>query len=210
MRSHTGGILTLGKGAIYGTSTCQKLNTKSSTEAELVGVADVLPQILWTRYFLEAQEYGATEAILYQDNKSAILLEKHGRGSSSKRTQHIHIRYYFVADKISTKEITLQYCPTKQMIADFFTKPLQGIQFQQFFNFIMNIDPSLASEAAHRSVLDIPAENNDDTNGDDDMHNADANGKSDGWKLVENKNKNGKRNNKNKNVTANDKNVDKN
>jgi hypothetical protein len=51
MKSHTGAMMTLGKGAIYGTSTRQKLNTKSSTESELVGVNDVMPQVLWTRYF---------------------------------------------------------------------------------------------------------------------------------------------------------------
>jgi hypothetical protein len=57
MRSHTGGAMTLGKGVVFGTSTRQKLNTKSSTEAELVGVNDVMPQALWTRYFIEAQGY---------------------------------------------------------------------------------------------------------------------------------------------------------
>ena len=46
MRSHTGGMLLLGKGAVYGASTRQKLNTRSSTEAELVGVDDCMPQIL--------------------------------------------------------------------------------------------------------------------------------------------------------------------
>ena len=40
MRSHTGGAMSLGKGIIYGTSTRQKLNTHSSTEAELVAVDD--------------------------------------------------------------------------------------------------------------------------------------------------------------------------
>jgi len=49
MRSHTGGAMSMGKGIIYGTSTRQKLNTKSSTEGELVGVNDVMPQVLWTR-----------------------------------------------------------------------------------------------------------------------------------------------------------------
>lgn len=51
MKSHTGGAMTLGRGVIYGTSVQQgeKLNTKSSTEAELVGVNDVLGQVLWTR-----------------------------------------------------------------------------------------------------------------------------------------------------------------
>ena len=41
--------MSLGKGSIYSTSIRQKLNTKSSTEAELVGVSDVMPQILGTR-----------------------------------------------------------------------------------------------------------------------------------------------------------------
>mmetsp|Transcript_43635 Transcript_43635/g.63996 ORF Transcript_43635/g.63996 Transcript_43635/m.63996 type:complete len:193 (+) Transcript_43635:143-721(+) len=53
-RSHSGGIMSLGKGAIFSASRKQKLNTKSSTEAELAGVDDMLPQILWTRHFLVA------------------------------------------------------------------------------------------------------------------------------------------------------------
>jgi hypothetical protein len=55
MRSHTGGAMSLDRGIICGTPKRQKLITKSSTEAELVGLADVMPQVLWTLYFLEAQ-----------------------------------------------------------------------------------------------------------------------------------------------------------
>jgi len=55
MKGHTGGVMTLGKGAIYESSMRQRINTKSSTESELVAVNDVMPQILWTRYFLEIQ-----------------------------------------------------------------------------------------------------------------------------------------------------------
>jgi len=54
MKSYTGGMMSLGKGAAYATSTWQKLHTKSSTEAELVTMDDVMPQIIWTRNFLEA------------------------------------------------------------------------------------------------------------------------------------------------------------
>jgi hypothetical protein len=57
MRSHTGGVMSLGKGAICASSKRQWINTKSSTEADLVGINDVLPQILWTRYFLEAKGF---------------------------------------------------------------------------------------------------------------------------------------------------------
>jgi hypothetical protein len=99
MTSHTGGTVSLGKGVVYETSTRQKLNTKSSTEAELVGVNDVMPQILWTRYFLEAQGYGIKDSIINQDNQSSvIMLEKNWRASSGKRTHHINIHYFFVAD----------------------------------------------------------------------------------------------------------------
>ena len=78
MRSHTGGALSLGKGVLTGISTRQKLTTRSSTEAELVAVDDCMLLILWTRYFLEAQGYGVDDAIIYQDNKSAMLLEQNG------------------------------------------------------------------------------------------------------------------------------------
>jgi len=51
MQSHTGLVLTLGGGAVYGSSTKQKLNTNSSTKAELVDVNDAFPQVLWKRHF---------------------------------------------------------------------------------------------------------------------------------------------------------------
>jgi hypothetical protein len=94
MRSHTGGVLSMGRGAIYSTSTRQKLTTRSSTEGELVGVNDVMPQILWTHYFLESQGYPVSDAIIYQDNQSSILLENNGKASSGKRTRHINIRFF--------------------------------------------------------------------------------------------------------------------
>jgi hypothetical protein len=39
------------------------------------------------------------------------------------------------------------------MIANFFTKPLQGVDFQKFRNFIMNYYPTTNSLSDHRSVL---------------------------------------------------------
>ena len=57
MKSHTGVMITLGKGALYRRSSKQKLNTKSSTESELVALSDALPQVLWFQRFLCAQGY---------------------------------------------------------------------------------------------------------------------------------------------------------
>jgi len=94
MRSHSGILMMLGKGAMYSGSCKQKLNTKSSTEAELVGIDDAMGQVLWTRHFLAAQgEYVPTTTI-YQDNKSTILLAENGKASSSKRTRHLNVRYF--------------------------------------------------------------------------------------------------------------------
>jgi hypothetical protein len=142
MKSHTGAMMSLGKGAAYSTSTRQKLNTTSSTEAELVAVADVMPQVLWTRYFLMAQGYKVTDNIILQDNKSAMLLENNGKRSSGKRTRHIDIRYFFVTDRIGSNEVRVKHCPTDDMIGDYFTKPLQGKKFVQFRDAILNIDTS--------------------------------------------------------------------
>ena len=155
MCSHTGGAMSLGKGVIYSTSTQQKLNTRSSTEAELVAVDDCMSQILWTRYFLAAQGYNINDCIVYQGNKNAILLEQNGRASSSKRTRHINIRYYFVTDRANCGEIKLKHCPTTEMLGDYFTKPLQGGFFTKFRDRILNVqaDPSTVPPEDHRSVL---------------------------------------------------------
>jgi hypothetical protein len=93
------------------------------------------------------------DSIIYQDNQSAILLEKNGKASSSKRTRHINIRYFFVTDRIAANEVSVEYCPTGEMIADYFTKPLQGTLFRKFRDQIMNVDPALNDVPDHRSVL---------------------------------------------------------
>ena len=140
MKGHTGGCMTLGKGMIYNKSTKQKINTTSSTESELVAVDDVLSQVLWTNYFMRAQGWFSDQTIVYQDNKSAILLENNGKLSSSKRTKHINVRYYFVKDCIDRKEIRIDFCGTEAMWADFYTKPLQGSKFREFRKIILNLE----------------------------------------------------------------------
>ena len=57
MRGQTGACMTMGKGMTCSSSTKQKLNTRSSTESELVGLHDVLPQVIWTKRFIEVQGY---------------------------------------------------------------------------------------------------------------------------------------------------------
>ena len=76
--------MSMGQGSIYSKSTKQKINTRSSTEAELVGTIDAMSMILWTRLYLEAQGVEVSDNIVYQDNKSTMLLAKNGGQSSGK------------------------------------------------------------------------------------------------------------------------------
>jgi len=148
MRSHTGGAIMMGKGVLYGKSSKQKINTKSSTEAELVGASDFLPQTIWTRNFIEAQGYKIDDSDFYQDNMSAMQMERNGRASAGQQSRHINIRYFFIKDRIANGEINLVHCPTGIMVADFFTKPLQGYLFKKFRDIIMGI--------THFSTLTVP------------------------------------------------------
>ncbi len=140
----------MGLGYPIVSSTKQKLNTRSSTESELVGVDDMMPSILWTRYFLKSQGYHVSDNIIFQDNKSTMLLERNGKASSSRRTKHINVRYFFITDRISKGEVRVEWCPTKEMVADFLTKPLQGSVFRNFRDLIMG---SLSMKEAAKVLI---------------------------------------------------------
>jgi hypothetical protein len=77
-------------------------------------------------FLRDTQGYSVNDSIIYQDNQSAILFEKNGRASSRNTTWHINIRYFFMADRVASNEVSIQHCPTGEMVVDFFTKPLQG------------------------------------------------------------------------------------
>ena len=136
-KSHTGAVMTMGKGAMQALSRKQKLNTRSSTESELVGVDDISTMILWTKLFLKHQGYEIEKNIIYQDNKSTILLEENGRKSAGKRLRALYIRYFFITDQIEKGNMEVEYCPSEQMGGDLLTKPLQGNKFIEFRNEIL-------------------------------------------------------------------------
>ena len=155
MRSHTGAAMSLGKGCPISISRKQRLNTKSSTEAELVGVDDGMPLVVWVRNFLIAQGFAVTDNVVYQDNQSAMLLERNGRASSGRRTRHINIRYFFVSDRIKQKELRVEYCPTEDMVADLLTKPLQGSLFRKLRRLLLNLpdDAMVANPKASQECV---------------------------------------------------------
>ncbi len=128
----------------------QKLVAKISTEAEPIGISDGLTKSLWTRNFWEAQVMKVKPVQLWQDNQSTICLARRGK-STSNRTRHVAIRYFFIRYffRMDSGEVEISYLPTERMVADFFTKPLQGAVFLQHRAMLMILcsfeKPSLIS-----------------------------------------------------------------
>jgi hypothetical protein len=74
---------------------------------------------------------------IYQDSKSAILLKRNGKKSSSKRTRAINKRYFFVTNQVEKGNISIEYCPLGEMLADFMTKLIKGKLLLKFKKLLM-------------------------------------------------------------------------
>ena len=136
-KSHTGVVVTInGRSIVYTRSTKHTTNGVSSTESELLSVSEALPQIIYTKEFLEEILNCNVPAVLMQDNTSTIRLIEAGR-PLSERTRHINIRFFYVHQYVSSGILKIQHCPTKSMRADGFTKPLQGKEFIEFRDYIL-------------------------------------------------------------------------
>ena len=138
MKSHTGSVFTLGKGCISGSSTKQKINSRSTTESELIAVDDKIAKVIWSQRFIECQGFKSNLNIIYQDNTSTLKLMNNGKLSSGKRTRHFDIRLFYVTDLIERNECYGKYCPTEDMIADYMSKPLVGAQYKRLKKLILN------------------------------------------------------------------------
>ena len=129
MRSHSGILLSVGRGPILVKSFKQKLVTKSSTEAELVALSDATSLSAAEVQFLLGQGTDMKAEVM-QDSTSTVRLAENGR-SSSDRTRHVKIRYFFTKQYLDSGEVTVKHCPTLSMVADILTKPLQGELFDK-------------------------------------------------------------------------------
>ena len=139
-KGHGGAVFSLGRGATSSYSRKLKLNTRSSTETELVAADMFMPEMLWSLHFIQAQGYEAECVGLYQDNISTQLLIKNGKMSSGKKTKHIKAKFFFIKDRVDSGEITVIDCPAEGMWADVMTKPLQGTAFRVMRAELMNCE----------------------------------------------------------------------
>jgi hypothetical protein len=156
-RGHGGAVFTLGRGATWSYSRKLKLNTRSSTETEIVTADMFMPEMLWSLHFIQAQGHEVECVGLYQDNISSQLLIKNGKMSSGKKTKHIKAKFFFIKDRVDDGEIKVIDCPTERMWADVMTKPFQGTAFHVMRAELMNCDINYEDPPKDDNLGPIPA-----------------------------------------------------
>ena len=145
--SHSGMVLTLGNTPVMFKSKKQHIITRSSTTAELVALTDMSQYALNLSEFLVEQGLCCVSPILLQDNQSVLkIVASNGKTLPNK---HMRIRQADMKEIVKRNEATLQYVPTKLMIADILTKPLQGELFR-----------ALTSKVLGGGALDVTFQNN--------------------------------------------------
>ena len=148
IRDYAEGTVCMGRGLPISDSTNQKSKTRISTELKIVGVDEFMPGILWARNVLKDQHYGVTENIIFQNNRSALLLENNSKASIVNRKKHINI-IIFATGRIQKGEISVEWCPTNYMNGDLFTNPNPGSLLWRFRDLIMGVvvqlDPGLGN-----------------------------------------------------------------
>jgi antitoxin component of MazEF toxin-antitoxin module len=122
-RSISGYCFLLGEGVVSWSSKKQTSVALSSTEAEYMALTQATKEAMCLKHFLGELNLHKGEALTIKvDNQSCIALAKNPEFHA--RTKHIDIQCHFIREKVEEGEVTLEYCPTRLMVADILTKPL--------------------------------------------------------------------------------------
>jgi len=129
-KSIRGYTFLLNGAAICWNSKKQSTVALSSTEAEYMALTQAVKESLWLQAVLtdlRARRHLEELRNINIDNQGAMVLARNPQFHA--RTKHIDIQYHFIREHIEKQGITLSYCPTGEMTADIFTKPLPQPSF---------------------------------------------------------------------------------
>lgn len=105
--------------------------SRSSTEAEYKSLANATAEIIWVESLLN--ELGVKQhriSCLWCDNLGATYHSAnpvfHGR------TKHIEVDFHFVRERVADKKLDIRFIPSKDQVADGFTKALSIKPFEEF------------------------------------------------------------------------------
>ena len=131
-KSTSGYVFILSGAAVSWKSSKQGCVALSTAEAEYMALASATQEAIWmSRLVCEFTNdvCNANPVKIFEDNQSAICIAKNHQQHG--RTKHIDIKYHFTREHVAMKNIELVYCQSKEMIADVFTKPLNGPLFKR-------------------------------------------------------------------------------
>jgi len=110
-------------GAVSWASRKQELITLSTAKAEYVAATHAAKECIWLRRLTKPLfSTTSTPTTLYCNNQAALHLAEDDNYHAC--TKHIDIRYHFIRQTITQKQIAMEYCPTEEMMADILTKAL--------------------------------------------------------------------------------------
>jgi hypothetical protein len=104
-----------------------------STEAEYISLTQAAKEAIWHRFLLIEildRQYKKLPIIsIFADNQVCLALAHNPEYHA--RTKHIDIKDHFVREKVEGGEVSLEYTPTVDMVADCLTKALPREKFMQ-------------------------------------------------------------------------------
>ena len=119
----------------------------STAEAEYVSLCTAAQEAVFLRALLKDLKLPVPEpTTINEDNQSCIALTNNM--ISNARTKHIDIRYHYTREKVASGEICIKYCPTKNMLADIFTKPLNAPRHKELCSILLKSSKSNLSSGS--------------------------------------------------------------
>jgi len=113
-----------------------KVYDEESNRAELVGLSDSLSFVeIFSEFLAFVIDQKTRPPVIYQDNTSVISLVTKGGGIN--RTKHLRARMNLVGEAVRERGLKVLYMPTEDMIADGFTKVLEGVKFGSFAKIVL-------------------------------------------------------------------------
>ena len=134
-KSTSGYVFTFGGAAVSWKAKKQACVALSTCEAEYMALANAAQEAVWIRRLLNEFKNDTNKPIkMYEDNQSTIHMSHNPRFHG--RAKHIDIKYHYIREQISNKNIVLEYCKSEDMIADILTKGLGKLKFEKLRNML--------------------------------------------------------------------------
>ena len=122
-RSTSGYLFKLSGAAVRWRSKKQYCVALSTAEAEYMALASATQEAVeMQRLQNDLNEASVKSTLIYEDNQSTICMAKNPQYHG--RAKHIEIKFHYIREQVEKKAIQLEYCESKNMVADMVTKAL--------------------------------------------------------------------------------------